>query len=1201
MNTRFRRSLQLCCAALALTTAAARAEQLPVKTYTSADGLASDEVFRVFQDSHGFLWFCTSEGLSRFDGYKFTSYGVAQGLPHRIVTDIIETRDGEYWIATLGGLVKYNPAVANRMQATRVGRGVREAPGHVDSADAPGEKFVVYVPDDNEKSKAVTALLKDRAGNIWCGTYGGLYRLEKINKHWQLRHVEIGLPGQTFEDSAIRAIVEGRDDSLWVGTQGGLYHLKADGRVNRYSTEDGLPSDKIFSLVGDREGRVWAGTPAGLCQLSDRPEQGQKIVAHLNTTHEGLIDNGVIALLQSSDSRLWVGTRFGLSVHTPAAAGERASFQNYASNDGLSDIKTKSLFEDRAGNIWVGTESGGALRIARDGFTSYRLAEGLGHIRILSIFENLAGDLHVMSGTSDGGTNDQRFINHFDGKRFTAVRPNLLATKFMGWSWSQAAFQDHAGEWWIPTGEGLFRFPKARDVSQLARARPAAHYTTADGLTGDSIMHLFEDSRGDIWISAIKPDRDFNKVDDTLQPGGDMLTKWERATGTFRRYTEADGVPQSVPTAFAEDRAGQLWIGFYDGHLTRYRDGRFVDFTRQGGREDGSVQTIYFDHAGRLWLASLLGGVTRVDNPEAERPAFTKYTTDQGLSSNQIEGIVEDGWGGIYIGTARGVDRLDVATGRIRHYTTADGLASPGVHSAYKDRHGALWFATLRGLSRLVPQPERAGAPPSIRITAVGINGAPRSVSDLGETEVARLELDADQNQIQIDFLGLGSGESLRYQYKLEGAETDWSAPAENRTVNFPKLAPGSYRFLARAVNTDGATSAVPASVAFTIRPPVWRRPWFVALTALLVASVIYVLIRYRLARLRVLRESENRFRTLAETASDAIITIDERSIIIFVNLAAEKVFGYPSAEMVGADLTTLMPEYLRHLHRAGLSRYAETGRKHVSWEALELPGLHQSGREIPLEISFGEFTKNGQRFFTGIARDITERKRAEEAIRRGREERLHELERVRKRIATDLHDDIGSSLTQISILSEVAHRRMKHDDASVATPLSMIASASRELVDSMSDIVWAINPHKDHLSDLTGRMRRFASDVFTARAIAFHFSAPGAEQDVQLGANVRREVFLIFKESVNNTVKHSGCTEVEIEFRIENDCLSLKLTDNGRGFDAAQESEGHGLVSMRERAAAMGGKLEMMSQTNQGTTIMLLVSLDQYANAARG
>ena len=185
------------------------------------------------------------------------------------------------------------------------------------------------------------------------------------------------------------------------------------------------------------------------------------------------------------------------------------------------------------------------------------------------------------------------------------------------------------------------------------------------------------------------------------------------------------------------------------------------------------------------------------------------------------------------------------------------------------------------------------------------------------------------------------------------------------------------------------------------------------------------------------------------------------------------------------------MPEYLRHLHKAGLSRYAESNIRHIAWEAVELPGLHKDGREIPLELSFGEFMRNGKRFFTGVARDITERKRAEEALRKSREERIVELEHVRRRIATDLHDDIGSSLSQIFLLSEVARQRIGRDDNSVEEPLSMIANASHELVGSMSDIVWAINPQKDQLSDLVQRMRRFASELLEARNIEFSFRAP--------------------------------------------------------------------------------------------------------------
>jgi signal transduction histidine kinase len=164
-----------------------------------------------------------------------------------------------------------------------------------------------------------------------------------------------------------------------------------------------------------------------------------------------------------------------------------------------------------------------------------------------------------------------------------------------------------------------------------------------------------------------------------------------------------------------------------------------------------------------------------------------------------------------------------------------------------------------------------------------------------------------------------------------------------------------------------------------------------------------------------------------------------------------------------------------------------------------------------------------------------------------------------------------------------------------------VIAGASRDLVDSMSDIVWAINPNKDHLSDLVQRMRRFASDLFTARQIEFSFNAPGDEQALKIGADLRRQVFLIFKEAVNNIARHSACTEAQIELRIENKWLTMKVTDDGPGFEATLINEGQGLVSMRARAEGLGGELQIISDDGKGTTVLLNVPLAARVSSRNG
>lgn len=203
----------------------------------------------------------------------------------------------------------------------------------------------------------------------------------------------------------------------------------------------------------------------------------------------------------------------------------------------------------------------------------------------------------------------------------------------------------------------------------------------------------------------------------------------------------------------------------------------------------------------------------------------------------------------------------------------------------------------------------------------------------------------------------------------------------------------------------------------------------------------------------------------------------------------------------------------------------------------------------------------------------------------------------MRTRIATDLHDDIGANLTKIAILTEVAQQRfapLAKDESGFGAGglLENIAETSRESVASMSDIVWAINPKKDSLLDLTRRMRRHAEETLQQRDILLKFHAPAADFELKLDADTRRNVYLIFKESLNNIVRHARATTVKINFRQTPDALFLRIADDGSGFDHTREADGNGLASMRKRAAGFGGTLEITSACGEGTTIVLRVEL---------
>ena len=385
----------------------------------------------------------------------------------------------------------------------------------------------------------------------------------------------------------------------------------------------------------------------------------------------------VRAMFEASDGSMWVGTT-AEDCSTSTSATRAAAMRAYTTAHGLVSTDIHGLAEDHDGNLWIA--SSGAMKLTRRGFVTYTTADGLGDAAVHGIFETRAGVLSVASG--------DWVVNTLDGDRFRSLPLRMPAGAVRTWG-SQTAVLDRADRWWLLAMPELWRLPPFTTLDALDRPLPSPVRPDelSPGVT-EPISRLFQSRTGDLWFGLSAYGR---------------VVRWEQANGRKRLYTEADGLPVDQATAFGEDARGELWIGFRTGRVARLRNERFTVFAAEHQVPSGVITAIHADTAGRLWIGSTRGGLARVDDPAAPTPAFHRYTTADGLGSNNIRCLTSDRDGGIYVGTARGVDRIDPAAGHVRHYTTVDGLAPGLATSAYRDARGRLWFGTTHGLSRLDP------------------------------------------------------------------------------------------------------------------------------------------------------------------------------------------------------------------------------------------------------------------------------------------------------------------------------------------------------------------------------------------------------------------------------------------------------------------------------------------------------------------
>jgi signal transduction histidine kinase/ligand-binding sensor domain-containing protein len=987
---------------LLLCALAAPARRLPIQVFGAAQGLPRNLVRCLVPGSNGFLWICTSEGLARFDGSRFRVFGPAEGLPSRSVIDLVPSRKGGFWVVTDRGVCRLPPG-------SRIGE-----PCTLLAIERRGGEYVGEFEDG--------CLFESRGGDTWVATTKVLFRVSQDGRR---------LERMLDTDDLVQGIMESPTGSVLISGERTVVEWRPGATPRQLAAFGGVP----FPGAPDE---MWISAPDGIERLFFRGDS--RLIQH-----ELAPDLGWSAFLRRRDGSIWVAgnTRLesrGLWRIETTGDGRLRAAEGYTQADGLPAGPIRLLAEDCEGTLWGSSDRYGIFRIIDSGFVSYDGQDGLGIARIATILEDPSGELLVSSpvpGKGPGLLKKER-----DGFQFKPMRYPAGQTYF-GWASKQAILPAHDGEWWWAAGRSLLRFPKIARVEDLARVQPIA-YDSQSPVGCLDVFRVMEDSAGDVWISCLSPENTF--------------TRWERQTGRFHRWSKEEGWTGYPVTVVREGADGWLWIGS-NNDVARFHNGHFESFPLTVAPPYAEVTDILIDHAGRVWIATAHAGVYRCDNPQDASPVFRNYTVREGLSSNGAGSLVEDEAGFVYVGTTRGVDRIDPRAApearRVRHFTPAEGLPDSEVGVAFRDRRGHLWFGTVRGLAEFDPSKAAPRRPPEVYVTRVRVRGEESPVPWEGAHSLA-LRLRSDRNQAEIEYAGLnlGAPNSLLYQYRLGDRDAGWSEPEERLSVNFAMLPRGASRFEVRAIDTEGQVSQA-AGIDLYVESPLWLRWWFVALAGVATGALAAVLYNYR----------------------------------------------------------------VRHL----------------------------------------------------LA-----------------------IERLRTRIATDLHDDMGSSLTQISILSELARKRSEPE------VLSEIAEIARGLVADMSDIVWAISPNHDRFEGLVHRMRRFASDTLGGMDIV-EFETGRAAGDGSVPLEIRRPLYLVFKEAVNNVARHSGAKKAWI--RLEQDRWSVKLTveDDGRGVDPQTASRGEGMASIRRRMKEIGGSAEWESGAGKGTRFVAVLPVRGPGARGRG
>lgn len=794
----------------------ASSQDIKFDHYTIEQGLSNNVVKCIYQDSRGYIWFGTEDGLNKYDGYSFTIYRPklddSTSLSDNIINSIIEDHKGNLWVGTYaGGLNKFNYAT---------------------------EKFKRYTFNLKSKNSltqnGILQFFEDKDQLFWI--YGqNVYQYITRADTFKLLDIKLDTP-----NTIIRFFYQGNDKLLWLGTNNGLYNYNL--KDNNYKCYKPKPGDKdilsnsITTLVEDPGGIFWLGSNRGLYKFDKKSGQ---FIYNLQINPEdginGIISRTDIPSIINDNKYLWVSWQSWKNKTSGISKinKETKTYTTYCKYYTISDIAPINLFEDKSGAIWIGTYFGGIYKFVKEN----KFVTEMNGTNIVSFMEDHNKTLWV--GTSKKG------LYKFDSKNNTFINVSL-----MGKNPVNAMYEDNKGAIWVCSYEGIYRSITIK-TDEVAFER----------LIQSPVKSIVEDLQHRMWMG-------FDSYLCLYYPDSKKIVEFRNEPNNRNSISN-----NSIETLLLDSINGNIWVGSWDG-LNRLELPKKHDITpgdvkitilkhdskNLNSLSENRIISLCKAKNGVLWAGTCGSGINRIEIKRLGNKTIyniKRYSVENGLPNNVVYGILEDSHGNIWMSTNKGLSKFDPVNEDFVNYDISDGLQDNEYHwrSYCKGKSGKMYFGGLNGFNAFYPDSIKTNKYlPPVYITGFSIFNklqipcAPKSVLTKQINETKEITINYKQSVISFDYVGLNyiASQKNMYAYKMEGFDKDWLYVGNQRKATYTNLEPGTYVFRVKASNNDGIWNEEGTSLILNIKPPFWKTWWFYALSVVVIIGsiVIYVQVK---------------------------------------------------------------------------------------------------------------------------------------------------------------------------------------------------------------------------------------------------------------------------------------------------------------------------------------------------------------------